>query len=83
MNKISREQLIKTLITTSFILPGYLGFSILAAAQDGNSGASSYSQPDGVAAALPSMALRTTLPVSSHRHSEHPMFTDHPGSPAK
>jgi hypothetical protein len=51
MNKISREQLIKTLITTSFILPGYLGFSILAAAQDGNSGASSYSQPDGVAAA--------------------------------
>jgi hypothetical protein len=26
-----------------------------------------------VAAALPSMALRTTPPVSSHRHPEHPM----------
>ncbi|PCI75815.1 MAG: biopolymer transporter Tol [SAR86 cluster bacterium] len=51
MNKISREQLIKTLIATSFILPGYLGLSVLAAAQDGSSGASSSSQPDGVAAA--------------------------------
>jgi hypothetical protein len=37
----------------------------------------------GVAAALPSMALRTTLPASSHRRSEHPMFTDHPGLHAK
>ena len=51
MNKISREQLIKTLIATSFILPGYFGFSILSAAQDGSIGASSSSQPDGVAAA--------------------------------
>jgi hypothetical protein len=25
------------------------------------------------------MALRTRPPVSSHAHSEHPMFTDHPG----
>ena len=51
MNKISREQLIKTLIATSFILPGYFGFSILSAAQDGSTGAISSSQPDGVAAA--------------------------------
>jgi Tol biopolymer transport system component len=51
MNKISQKRLIKTLIATSFILPGYFGFSVLAMAQDGSAGASSYSQPDGVAAA--------------------------------
>lgn len=47
MNKISREQLLKTLIVTSFMLPGYFGYSVLAAPQDGNS----YAEPDGVAAA--------------------------------
>jgi len=47
MNKISREQLLKTLIVTSFILPSYFGYSVLAAPQD----ASSSGQPDGVAAA--------------------------------
>jgi hypothetical protein len=36
-----------------------------------------------VAADLPSMALKTKLPVSSHRHSEHPVFTDHPVSHSK
>ena len=51
MNKISREQLIKTLIAASFLLPGYLGLSVMAAPQDGNAGATSSSQPDGVAAA--------------------------------
>ena len=51
MNKISREQLIKTLIATSFILPGYLGLTVMAAPQDGTSGATSSSEPDGVAAA--------------------------------
>ncbi len=51
MNKISREQALKALIATSFILPGYLGFSILATAQDGSAGASTSYQPDGVAAA--------------------------------
>jgi len=51
MNKISRVQLIKTLVATSFIFPGYLGLTVLAAPQDGTSGASSSGQPDGVAAA--------------------------------
>jgi len=56
MNKISRVPYIKALIATSFILPGYLGFSVLVAAQDGNAGASSTSEPDGVAAASYSAA---------------------------
>ena len=51
MNKTCRKKLIKALIETSFILPGYLVFSAVAIAQDGGDGASSYSEPDGVAAA--------------------------------
>jgi len=70
MNKISREQLIKTLITTSFILPGYLGFSILAAAQDGSSGASSYSQPDGVAAASYSAPAPADASIQSNNEGQ-------------
>jgi Tol biopolymer transport system component len=70
MNKISREQLIKTLITTSFMLPGYLGFSILAAAQDGSSGASSYSQPDGVAAASYSAPAPADASIQSNNEGQ-------------
>ncbi|MBL4580677.1 MAG: PD40 domain-containing protein [Gammaproteobacteria bacterium] len=47
MNNISRELLIKTLIVVSLALPGYLGFTVMAAPQDG----SASNQPDGVAAA--------------------------------
>ena len=70
MNKISREQLIKTLIATSFILPGYLGFSVLATAQDGSAGASSYSQPDGVAAASYSAPAPADTSIQSNNEDQ-------------
>ena len=51
MDKTCRKELNKALIAISFILPGYIGLSAVAIAQDGSDGASSYSEPDGVAAA--------------------------------
>lgn len=70
MNKISQKRLIKTLIATSFILPGYFGFSVLAMAQDGSAGASSYSQPDGVAAASYSAPAPADTPMESDNEDQ-------------
>ncbi|MDA0279531.1 MAG: biopolymer transporter Tol [Proteobacteria bacterium] len=71
MNNISGEQLIKTLVATSFILSGYLGFSILAAAQDTSADASAPSQPDGVAAASYSAPAPAPAPADASIQSNN------------
>ena len=76
MNNISGEQLIKTLVATSFILSGYLGFSILAAAQDTSADASAPSQPDGVAAASYSAPAPAPADASIQSNNENQLLSN-------